>query len=477
VSQALLFVALHLVGVAFALAFGPRERPLLCCAVGFGVGLAIGVFVALVLELLQVFGAGAWIAAMVPIAGAFAVIAARRGVPARTAILVAAWTAGFALVAALLTANNVVIASYDSHRLVLISRVIVDDGGMTELSLPRLHAWGVFQVVAQTLSVATKQDFLYGLPIVSGVAFAPVFALTLWAALGAVAPRLRVAAVALATVALFSVPMVGYHVVYLHTNFASAIYLFTFVVLWWLAETSGEPSYLPVAFVSLAAFALQRTENPLVAIVFLALTVAQGEGPRRAITPWLAGFVIVVAGWYAVLAENVAADGDFLSPARCRTISGLLVATFAWWILSARAPIRRLNAWLPHVLVGVTVLGLAAAFASKPGHMGATVLALLQNVHGGVPYWGVTWHALALLAALALVFPAPSRRVPFVIGVPVFLGLAVLMAYSGPGYRVGTGDSGNRMIINAVPLAVWYLALKAAGSGPPRSRGPASGTS
>jgi len=44
----------------------------------------------------------------------------------------------------------------------------------------------------------------------------------------------------------------------------------------------------------------------------------------------------------------------------------------------------------------------------------------------------------------------------------VFLALMILMAYGGYGYRLGNGDSANRMIIHIVPLTFWYLAIKAA---------------
>jgi hypothetical protein len=463
VSQALLFVAMHLVGVAICLAVGPRSRPALCAALGFPVGLAAFVLAALVLLVVHApYTPVAVIAAVAPIAVGAGYAAARRGIPAANARVIAIWTVAFFAVAAALTFRNVVISTWDSHGLVMVSRIIVEDEGLSAQTLLRLHKWGVFQIAAQTLSELTSQDFLYGLPVVFGASFVPVFAITLWHALAAVTRRLRLAAVVAATVALFTIPMVAYHVLYLHTNFASAIYLFAFISLFWLAERDGDDTYVPVAFVCLTAFALQRTENPLLAIVFLCLTVAPSALPRRRLLPWLGGFVVVTAGWYLVLAQHVPDEGTFLSPLRCRIIAAMLVGAFAWW---AASPAHRWMQWidarLPLAVAAAVALALGAAFATNTDHMVASLDVTIENLRT-VPYWGHSWYALIALTLAAIALPAPTFRHPFAIGVPVFLGAVLLMAYSGPGYRLGNGDSANRMIINAVPLIVFYVALKAA---------------
>ena len=127
----------------------------------------------------------------------------------------------------------------------------------------------------------SRSDFLYSLPLVLGVAFIPVFALAMWHALAAIGTpvRSRWLLVALVTSVLFSMSMLDFHILYVHSNLGTAIYLSTFVVLFWIAEVRGDPSYLPLAFISLAAFALHRTETPPVALLFLALMVPRASCP------------------------------------------------------------------------------------------------------------------------------------------------------------------------------------------------------
>jgi hypothetical protein len=463
VSQALLFVAMHLVGLAICLAVGPRTRPALCAALGFPIGLAAFVLAALVLLVLHApYTPLAVIVAVALIAAGAAYVAIRRGIAPADARMLAVWTAVFFAAAAVLTYRNVVISTWDSHGLVMVSRIIVEDDGLSAQTLLRLHKWGVFQIAAQTLSDLTSQDFLYGLPVVFGASFVPVFAITLWHGLATTTARVRRLAVVAATVAFFTIPMVGYHVLYLHTNFASAIYLFAFVVLFWLAETESDASYLPVAFICLTAFALQRTENPLLAVVFLCLTLAPSTLPRRPVLPWLGGFVVVTAAWYLVLAQHAPEEGTFLSPLRCRVIAAALAGAFAWWAVSpAYRWMRWIDARLPLAVAAAVALALVAAFATSTDHMLASLDVTIENLRT-VPYWGHSWYGLAALAVASLALPAPPFRQAFAIGVPVFLGAVLLMAYSGPGYRLGNGDSANRMIINAVPLIVFYVALKAA---------------
>src|SRR5262245_53718945 len=87
VHQALVYVALYLLGLAVCLAVGPRDRPGLCCALAFPVGLAVLVAPAALLA-----GAGApygW-PLLAGIAAAVAAAAAlqtrRRGLPDRGAL-------------------------------------------------------------------------------------------------------------------------------------------------------------------------------------------------------------------------------------------------------------------------------------------------------------------------------------------------------------------------------------------------------
>jgi hypothetical protein len=319
----------------------------------------------------------------------------------------------------------------------------------------------VFQVIAQSMVGFTGVDFLYALPQVLGVSMAPLFAVSLWIALDlrGAAPRWRGLLVGLATAALFTNLMVAFHVAYLHSNFGSAIYLFVFVVLFWLAEVEEDASGLPVAFLALAALALQRTETPIVAVLFLALTVAQSALPRPAITRGMIGFTVVVGLWYELLAHHVSTETAFLTPTRCRIVWGTLLLALGWWLVSDRAFVKRINRLLPLVIAGLAALALAGAFAIEPHHMWASARPWLVGLVE-VPHWGDLWYVLVALALVSLFAPAPPFRQAFVVGIPVFFAFVLLLALGRDPYSMRVDDSASRMTIHIVPLLVWYLAMK-----------------
>jgi hypothetical protein len=463
VTQALLFVGLHLVGMTVTFAIGPHRRPALCCAFGFPVGLAVLVLLALPCLLLglpypEVPAAAALVAGV-----AAAVVALRRGLPARARWLALAWTAGFAAACAGLTYFNLSVLTYDSHHFVLHGAVVAREGTIPGWMLTELSDWGVFQIVAQSTSALTMQDFLYSLPLVLGSSFAPLFALLLWHGIAAVAPdlRWRTAIAVLTTAALFTLNNFLLHVFYIHTNLAAAVYLTGAVALLWLCQVGKDPAGLPLAFLCLAAFALQRVETPAVALIFLALTLTRGELPRRTVTMLLAAWSLLLIGWYEFLAAHVPADSEFLTPTRCHIVAATVAGFFAWWLVAGTPIGRRIDRWVPVLVPAALALALGAAFFRDAGHMADSAWGLVHN-YTGLPHWGFAWYAIAALVLLGLALPAPPLRWPFVVGIPAYFAFVLLLAIGRVPYYFYEGDSGNRMTLHVVPLIFFYFGLKAA---------------
>jgi hypothetical protein len=460
VSQAALFLAIHLVGITVCLAWGPRRHPALCCALAFPVGLTVVVLLALALLVIGI-PYGAWslgAAIAVPVAAAVRALR-RRPVERGALVLAGAWTAAVAVLLPLLVANNVAVMTHDSFVFVHLGEIVARDGALAPDVFNQLDEWGVFQVVALSLVRFTSVDFLYALPLVLGLSFVPLFGVSLAIALGdARRPRLIAG---LATAALFTNGMMAFHVTYLHTNLGSAIFLFAYVVLFWLAEVERDPSGLPVAFLCLIAFALQRTETPILAVMFLALTIAQSELPRPAITRGMVAFTVVVGLWFEALAHHTNPLSAFLTPTRCRIVWGTLVLALGWWLVADRPLVRRINRWLPPVIGGLAALALAGAFAIEPQHMWTSASHWVTTLRT-VPHWGWLWYLVPLLAIAALPAPTPRFRQAFIVGIPVFFAFVLLLALGRDPYAMRIDDSANRMTIHIVPLIVWYLALKAA---------------
>ncbi len=464
-TQTILFVALHLLGLIVGMAIGPRRAPATRAALGFPIGLAAAVLLALAILALRVpYGPWTLGTAMALTAAACLVVAIRRGIVRRDLVIGGAWTALFAAACLGLTAVNLGRFGLDSHRLVGLGIVIAQDGALRSDTMAHLSDWGVFQVVAHSMMTWSDEQVLYSLPLVLGLSLAPVFALTLWHARedqeAAEGRRWMAAAVAaLATATLFTSGGVVDHLILIHTNLSSAVYLFGFVVLFWLGETRRDPSWIPPAFVCLTAFALQRTETPLVAVLFLCLTVAPSELPARVVRPWLAGFTLVVALWCVALALNVPAASALVTPTRSLLLGGAAVAFFLWTLLPRSALVGRVNRLLPALVAGVFGIALLAAFATRPAHMIESAGNWLWNLTQ-LRTWGTFWYGFALVILVSLVAPPPRFRQVFAIGLPVYAALILLLVYFRSPYRLGNGDSANRMTIHLVPLIFYYAAMK-----------------
>jgi hypothetical protein len=311
------------------------------------------------------------------------------------------------------------------------------------------------------MAAFTQRDYLYSLQPVLGLSFLPLFAVTLWHATGhldATGWR-RSCGIALVALALFSLYAFAHHAVFIHTNFGTAVYLFGFIVLFWLAEVERDASGLPVAFLFLFALAIQRVELPVVAMIAVIATAMSSELPRRRITLPLAVVTGLVIGWYILLALHVSPGSRQLTPTRCIALAIGMAALFGWWMISAWPRLRVVNRNLHWLATGAFALALLATFSLKPAHMIASVRAWAINL-GTQPHWGYAWYGIAAVLLLTLLLPPPPRRRAFVLTIGLSLAYILLLAYARRPYRIAVVDSANRMTIHIVPLLFFYLGLK-----------------
>jgi hypothetical protein len=375
--------------------------------------------------------------------------------------LLAGWTLSFGVVAAALSQASFVLMSYDSHELLRLGRIIAADGALVAGTIVELQAWGAFQAIAHSLFLATSEDYLFALQPTLAASFLPMFALLVWegvSLLGAKGLRAKLL-VALVTTALFTIYMFQRHFLYIHTNLASAVYLTGFALLFWIAEVRRDASGVPASLLCLIAFSLQRVEAPVFALVFLVLTVIPSTLPRRAIVPTLTLFTVIVAGWYEILARHAPADGELLTPSRCRSFGAGVVAFCIYYLVADWPPLRRLARWLPESAALACALGLAASFALKPEHMLASAKAWATNLLF-LPYWRQTWYVIGALVVLGFAIEAPPHRRVFTYGVTLSFVLILLLAFGRQPYLLSVGDSANRMTLHPLPLLFAYLGLK-----------------
>jgi hypothetical protein len=249
---------------------------------------------------------------------------------------------------------------------------------------------------------------------------------------------------------------------YINTHIQMAVYLLIAVAGIWLAVGNSRPGWALPAGLALASTLLLRPEAPItVAIILISLAASRADWPVRlgvALPP-----ALVTSIWYGLVLWNHANLGDEI--ALTSPVFGSLVAVLGAVLLVIVGGSKRGKAVVGHadwlMLAGLVVL-LAAFGAANPDFLVRSALAAFHNLtRDGL--WLLTWVAAIPLLAIALV--VHRGRDTRLWAVPI-LGFGLLWwllpLIRGGAWRVGAGDSGNRILAHILPVVVAFLVLAAA---------------
>jgi hypothetical protein len=259
---------------------------------------------------------------------------------------------------------------------------------------------------------------------------------------------------------------------YINSHIQMAVFLLIAVAGSWLAVTTDKPGWAWPAGLALAATLLMRPEAPLVvAVVMAAVAASRATWPVR----WAMTLpsVVVMALWYGIALWQHANFGNRI--ALTAPVFGSLVAVFgatgvtiAGGWAQARSVVRHFDLI---ALAGLALL-VAGYGVRSPDVVVGSIKATFRNLtYDGM--WMLTWvAALGLLAVALLVQRVPDSRlwtVP-ILGFGLLYWLLPLIRDGA--WRVGTGDSGNRILAHIIAVVVVFLVLAAV---EPTESEPASG--
>ncbi len=262
-----------------------------------------------------------------------------------------------------------------------------------------------------------------------------------------------------ATLFLLSSNRLVYDSFYINTHIQMASYVLIAVVGFWLAVSRDLTGWaLPAGF-ALGAMVLLRPEAPLVvAVVLVAVAASRASWPLRvmAVVP----VVLVTAVWYGIVLRENARGGRAIS--LTAPVFGSVVAVagsaLAVWV----GGLRRLRSVTRHLdavgLIGIS--GLLIFFTSRtPQVLIDSVVHTLRNItYDGL--WLLTWcAALVLLVIAILVHQVEDGRlwtVP-IVGFGLLFWLLPLIREGA--WRIGPGDSGNRILAHILAVVVAFLVM------------------
>jgi hypothetical protein len=363
-----------------------------------------------------------------------------------------------AIVAVLAGTFNQAYLSYDSHKLVLYGRQI----GITQaIPWEPVGAWGSFLLVSHSVMEPLGIRFLFGLAPMFGLSTTFLFVAFARAQLRERSNGWRTwSLLAVMTLSMVITWLYGFHLVYIHTNMPSAMFLLAFVGLFWLAEQDGDSGACTIAFIMLLCFGLLRLEAPLMACVFLVLTIGTTELPKRVWLGPLLVFSTLLTSWLLVLARNLPETSQFLTQKQGYVLAAaVMVCSFGVVALHWRL-LARFRKYVPLAASLVAALGVAAAFVLKPNHMFACAKAMYINMFDNYA-WDRAWWLLPLGWGLARLMPR-HKRLPATIsyGPWLVIALVFLLGYARVPYREGATDSASRIVLNAFPIMFLFLSQR-----------------
>ena len=369
----------------------------------------------------------------------------------------------FLLVVVLSSHFNLSTISQDSVVLISTGRNIAFRG-FSQAVIKELTLRGGYLSLLQSASVFLGDGYLY--------ASQPGFSITFFLAniflshriIYHLVPdkRLTLTLSLMTSLTLFSTYFIVYQFFYINTNMISAVYLFVAASAFWLAMIEENNSWLLFGMLALLGFSLARNEAPLFSLVFLLLVISVGGVSYRVRLISILPFLIFLILWYSYLYYRMGEGTKILNPERTMIIIGSLFVLGLFVLLSEREWIKRLV--LPHfpkIMLGALLLILLVMFILKPKPMIDSVYFSIMNMLA-YGWWGITW----LVFSIVFVISLAGLRVPFeelfFYGISCFFSLLLALSYFRNPYRLGWGDSANRMFTHILPIVVLYVLMKVA---------------
>lgn len=370
--------------------------------------------------------------------------------------------AAYGLIAAAFNAVPLTQVTTDSFRYLISAETLERTGSivaldtfdvrMRHLGTPLLHTVGAFSGRDYSAAI-TPTMAMSGLGVMIWLA-------TSGFALLATPRRWRWALLGSAMLLLLTTNRTVFHAIYLNGHMFFAIFLLINVGVSWIGAVRRDPVLFVPAGLALGAMATMRPEAAITVAIFVLPFLVDRRIETPAIWYLIAPFSIAVLLWNGLVFPANAAPADL---GVAGPVYGPLFIAAGVVILAAirdRSWTTQILPHLPKALVAILALYILGSTISDPNDAWRTVYSTVHNIVLGSGRWGAFWWVVVPLLILA----ARNARFPFhkLWTTPIALfGLAYIsFAFlRGSGYRVGSGDSGNRILMHIALVAITYLVV------------------
>jgi hypothetical protein len=355
---------------------------------------------------------------------------------------------------------NIIILSADSFWIIHFSQNLAL--GDFEKGNVVLTMWGVFLTAIHSMNILFDEDIFYIYhPMISMTLIVfYIYSLNLFYQHYKLSSKYKNTFLIFSTLFLVLSNIFTYHFFLIHTGMISATYFFVFMISWLLFDINKNKSYLIFSILAIFSFSIMRIEMPIIGLILLFLFLSKVGIENRLKQNILIGFIVLISIWHIVLYKHIPYEYDLLGHKHILIILGFYVFGLIATLLIS---INIINKFFLN-LVKITLYGLLVVslllIMVEPYHMLTSLLHIIQNLFI-TGRWGLVWWLVFVITSY-LIFNKIKQycdlKIIMTIVVIVLLFSYIIVISRIP-YRLGTGDSFNRMVLHIYPIVVFYLSF------------------
>jgi hypothetical protein len=309
----------------------------------------------------------------------------------------------------------------------------------------------------------TDRRYLASMGPLFGVSGMGYLAWFLWSSTTQSLPSRRRVVLVVASLALLATSnRFLYMMFYLNGHIEVAVFLLVAVSAIWLAVTLDEKAWAIPAGLALGVTVLFRPEMTLVALIIL-VSVAASRATMAVRIRLVVPLAVSTVVWYGIILWNHGAKGNEVS-LTAPVFSGLVLVGLgiAGVLLGELKALRGVARYADIAMLVVMTVALGVLIAIEPTVFVDSFTATFHNLtRDGL--WLFTWFGLLLLLPFGLVVARiPDGRLWSAPIMGFALAFWLLPLIREGAWRVGQGDSGNRILSHFVAIVVAFLVLAAA---------------
>jgi len=264
--------------------------------------------------------------------------------------------------------------------------------------------------------------------------------------------------------------LVSVGVFYISSNISTAFFAFFSLFGIWKRCESGKRLWTLFSALMLVPVGLMRPEGSLFILINIIIFISLSEVQYKEKMLYSFGVLVPISLWFLKLAINLTSYTDpqsnyLYSSDRLMLILFLyMLLLFYMTFLHKKLP-QKLVDTFPIIMLYVLAIGWTY-FLFYRGLTMKLGLLIVQNYGNFIVnllkdgYWGGLWIALGILFLLSLCIKKIKHESIFLYYIFSFVFLYNIVHLFRKGWRIGWGDSGNRMLFHILFIVCFYVFLK-----------------